>query len=68
MHDVGASDLFNFKLKSPAQVEKLWKSKKDRPSLDHMIEKVSSGTTLVPETDRRPPALNDAKEEFERLE
>ena len=41
------------KLKTPAQVEKLFKKHKIDFDLDQLIIKESSGTTVVPETDKR---------------
>ena len=48
--------LFETKIKSPAQVEKVLKTKK-LALPDELVEKVSSGTTIAPEHDPRPAAL-----------
>ena len=46
------------KLISPAQAEKVLKANKLPDTLpDHLVEKVSSGTTLAPESDKRPAVL-----------
>ena len=56
------------KLKSPAQMEKLFKSKKDKESMAPLIQKKSSGCTLVPESDKRPVVINSAKDDFTVIE
>ena len=46
---------FTVKLKSPAQLEKVCKAKKiDFKKYNNLIASVSSGTTLAPESDKRP--------------
>ncbi len=52
------------KLKSPAQIEKLV-GKKNLPA--DLTQKVSSGTTLVPDTDPRPAVVLTAGHEFALL-
>lgn len=60
-----ASQIYERKLKSPAQVEKLYPKKKDVPdSLGALIESVSSGHTLVPESDKRAPTKSNAADDF----
>lgn len=50
-----AADRYVKRLVSPAQAEKLLKANKLPDTLpDHLVEKVSSGTTLAPESDKRP--------------
>lgn len=56
--------IFEQKLRSPAQIEKIAK----KIELDTLTVSISSGYTLVPESDKRPAAAVDAKSEFERLE
>lgn len=54
-------------LRSPAAVEKLLE-KEQRPKLEEFVEKVSSGLALVPESDKRHPALlRDAKADFTQV-
>jgi hypothetical protein len=53
-------------LKSPAQMEKLC-SKQIGEKLRSMMESVSSGYNLVPESDPRPAAKMDAKSEFTQI-
>ena len=54
-------DIFEPKsLKSPAQIEKLV----GRGVIDEFVVAESSGHTLVPEGDRRPPVRPSAKDEF----
>lgn len=54
-------DVTDIKLKSPAQLEKVCKKKGvDFKKYAAYIESVSSGTTLVPEDDKRPEAFNMA--------
>jgi hypothetical protein len=50
-------DVFERVTKSPAQVEKVL-DKKYRPILDELTVKESSGTTLVPDSDKRPKSQN----------
>lgn len=65
LRDMGVpdKDLYNRKVKSPAQAEKLFK-KKDYHLLEDLYEKVSSGTVLVSEDDKRERAKSDAGSEF----
>lgn len=55
-------------VKSPAQIEKvIGKGKKNADRLavvETLTEKVSSGQTLVPESDARPAVKNSAQEDF----
>ena len=50
------SELYEHNLKSPAQVEKLLKKQKQTLP-DNLVVAVSSGNTLAPEGDPRPPVL-----------
>lgn len=54
-------EIFDLKLKSPAQIEKLV-GKKNLPA--DLYEKRSSGYTMAPEHDPRPPISLSAGEEF----
>jgi len=54
-------EIYEKKIKSPAQMEKLV-GKKNVP--DDLITAVSSGLSMVPDTDRRPPAALLASDEF----
>lgn len=47
-------DTVTEKLKSPAQIEKLLKTKDEKFLLDQYVIQQSSGKTLVPDTDKRP--------------
>lgn len=60
-------DIYEFKLKSPAQIEKLL-DKQDRDFLDTFVVKESSGLTLVPAHDKRPAVTPDAASDFEALD
>lgn len=51
-------------LRSPAQIEKLLK-KEDRAKLEPLVEKISSGYTLVEESDKRPAAMLAAPDDFD---
>lgn len=50
-------------IKSPAQIEKLL-TKEQKAELAELTESSSSGFTLAPAEDKRPPARMDAKAEF----
>lgn len=50
------ADMYEWKLKSPAQMEKVVKNLKFTIP-EGLVEKVSSGTTIAPEGDPRPEAL-----------
>lgn len=54
-------EIFDKKIKSPAQIEKVV-GKKNVPS--DLIMSVSTGLSMVPDTDRRPPAALLAADEF----
>ncbi len=54
------TELFDFKMKSPAQIEKL----KPAIAISDLVVAVSSGLTLVPDTDKRPKALSIAESDF----
>jgi hypothetical protein len=53
----GKAKIFESKLRSPAQLIKLAKEKGLDEELEACIIRVSSGNTLAPETDKRPPVL-----------
>lgn len=55
------------KLKTAPQIEKLL-DKEDKKELEDLVEMVSSGYTLVPESDKRPPAMLAAPDEFDKVE
>lgn len=55
------------KLKSPAQVEKLLTSEQ-KPLLEALVLKESSGVALVPESDRRQAIKKDPKSEFTAID
>jgi hypothetical protein len=57
-------EVFDMKLKSPAQIEKIV-GKKNLPS--ELVTSVSSGYTLAKETDKRPAAEVHAGQEFTAL-
>ncbi len=59
-------DFHDTKIKSPAAFEKLV-GKKDFKLIEDQIEKVSSGNTLVPESDKRPQIESSAVSDFEQL-
>lgn len=62
------SDLYERKLKSPAQMEKVLKSKTEREAiLSPLISWVSSGMTLVPESDKRPIAVSTPLDDFSKV-
>jgi len=64
LHDLPEDVLFTEpELRSPAQIEKLIPVS-ERASLDALYSKESSGLVLVPESDKRPAAKNDAATEF----
>lgn len=54
-------DVYETKLKSPAQIEKIVGRNK---LPETMVSRVSSGTTLVPETDHRPAVRVGPEEDF----
>ncbi len=55
MRSLKAEDYFEQKLKSPAQMEKTCKQKKvDFKQFSQYIVSISSGNSLVPESDKRP--------------
>jgi hypothetical protein len=55
--------IFEKKLNSPAKIEKLL-TKEQRSALDELVVSESSGHTLAPLDDPRPPVKLDAKVEF----
>lgn len=57
MKGIVGDDMWTKKLKSPAQIEKLvGKAKFNKMVVSDLVEKVSSGHTLAPASDPRPPA------------
>lgn len=63
--DLGLTEsAFSTSFKSPAQIEKML-SKEQKIELKSYYTSETSGTSLVPEHDKRPPVLLDAKSEFE---
>jgi hypothetical protein len=55
------------KLKSPAQIEKVLKTVGADRLDDTLVSKVSSGVTIAPLTDPRPPAMVSAVDAFDAL-
>lgn len=74
LYDLGATNddiLTEPKLKSPAQVEKLFPGKnaaQRQAAMADLVEKKSSGTNLVPIEDPRPAVVVGAANEFEAVE
>lgn len=68
-HDVSSDDLWNRKLKSPAQVEKLL-GKAGKDALADLVIKESSGNTLARDTDPRAEArpTRSAAHDFDPVE
>lgn len=64
--ELGLNDIDVFKapsLKTPAQIEALL-SKEDKKKLEDIVLKESSGSTLAPETDKRPTATPAVETQF----
>lgn len=61
-----APEVFETKLKSPAQVEKLLPNK-HKEILEQFVTKESSGKTLVQASDKRPEAKEKAVTEFDSI-
>jgi hypothetical protein len=61
---INKEDLHVKKFVSPAQAEAVLKKAKAKIDLDYLIEKKSSGTNLVADTDPRPALLPTAQVEF----
>lgn len=61
------SEFYNLSLKTPAQMEKL-NNKHVNTQLREIIESVSSGYNLVPESDKRPAVALDPASEFTKIE
>lgn len=59
-------DLFEPKMKSPAQVEKIL-DKEGKKLLESYVSKVSTGTTLAPITDKRKPSKSSVEADFTKL-
>jgi len=58
-------DLYTSKFKTPAQIEKVV-GKDNKGDLVRLIEKVSSGSNLAPDSDPRAPIRPNAKDDFEK--
>jgi hypothetical protein len=56
------------KLKSPAQIEKLVGKKDFAAKLAKLAPAVSSGTTLAPESDKRPAVVRSIESEFDNID
>lgn len=63
-HSVEREELFDYKLKSPAALEKVV-GKANLPK--HLYASISSGYTLAPTSDPRPAVTNIAADEFSAL-
>lgn len=59
-------DVFEKKLKTPAQIEKLLKDPEDIKAFEALVSKESSGHTLVHESDKRPAVRIDAAAAFSK--
>lgn len=71
LYDMGLSedDATTTKIRSPAQIDAVMKRYGGDPkSIEHLYHKQSSGTTLVPESDSRPPARPMLEEFFEEAD
>lgn len=64
--DLAASDCHEIKFKSPAQIEKII-TKAQKPMLDSLTLKESSGKNLVPISDDRPEVLAKAQSVFDTI-
>lgn len=64
---LGKNDLYTIKLKSVAQIEKLMGAKQFK-KLENLVEKVSGGEVLVPESDSRPEVVKIAGSEFDFID
>ena len=60
-------EAFTNEVKSVAQIEKIIE-KKFYPALDLIVDKISSGNTLVPEEDARPSVGGDVRDVFTVIE
>jgi len=60
-------NLWDSKLKSPAQIEKII-PKELRGLVDELSISISSGLTLVPDSDKRQKALSSPEKDFEKIE
>lgn len=61
--DLKLQDIYDSSLRSPAQIEKLL-AKENKSKLGGLVSHVSSGMTLVEESDPRPHALTSPQDEF----
>lgn len=64
-HDLGEDDIFEKKMRSPTEIEKLMpgsNKEKRAAALAPMTVKQSSGAVLVPATDKRPAIKSDGSE------
>ncbi len=62
------ADIYNKKLKSPAQIEKVFGKKSVPESVSELWAKVSSGTVLAPSSDPRPSVMPDAEVAFKPVD
>jgi hypothetical protein len=60
-------DAVEMSVKSPAQIEKLLPKDQKKFVAEHSVY-VSSGLTLVPDSDKRPPALSSPERDFIKIE
>lgn len=57
---MGDDELYDKKIKSPAQIERvIGRSKEAKTLLNELVESVSSGLTIAPNSDRRPGVVPD---------
>lgn len=62
---LGKKDIYDSVLKSPAKLEKI----AGKPLVNRLVERVETGTTVVPESDKRPAVdRKTAAEEFAGIE
>jgi len=65
-HGMDDKDIYSMSFKSPAQIEKVYGKKQFEAELaDDLVEKRSSGLTLVSDDDPRPPAKLSAADTFD---
>lgn len=65
---VSPGDVYESKFKSPAKIEKLVGKARFNTHLASLAPSVSSGTTLVPLSDKRPEVSRQIEDHFEDLE
>jgi hypothetical protein len=59
-------DIYNYKMKSPAQIEKLL-GKEHKDLVAGLVTRESTGVTLVRDTDKRSTVSTDPTKEFEKI-